>query len=683
MNARERLARTRVQLGVAGSVAAVLWGIAAVVLGVTLAGVLAQLRGGDPRVSEAVAFAAGLGVTTWRLLRLRPLRSAEQVALWLEERRPPLRYALVTLAGEGLPAPDVRAVLEAAVAAQSWAWPVRTTIGRVIALPLVAIAVTGMLLAASTSRVGAAAVARTAAAVRRAGGARAMAPGFTGIVARITPPAYTGRGPFTIAEPSVIGAIEASEVVLDGPAGRGPVAAVIGGDTVRAGAAGARWHIPLVMPESALALRLVQGTAERLVILEPVPDSAPVVTLEMPGRDTVLRAPEGRIVLTAGVHDDLGLAASWFEVIVSSGERETFTFRTAALAQQDHHGARTARRETVLRLDSLALVPGDVVSLRAVARDANPAAGRGVGVSETRTLRIARPGEYDSLALEGLPPIMGDTAALSQRMLIMLAEALERRRPRLSRDTVVGESRRIARDQAQLRRRVADIVFMRLGGETAGEESEGPAPAQRDTPEAVMAAAEAAAGRDASAAMDFAESESPVVAVNRPLLEAYNAMWDATRALEIGEPGDALPHMRAALEAIERARQSERLYLRGRPPVVVVDLARVRLAGDRAGAGGSRRQAGTPLPGERARLAARFAAAVSLLEAGDAAAADTLLLLRLDALRGAPRFAAALARAASDLRTGHDATAALRDARQALGGHEAEPGPLAVWSGAW
>src|SRR6185436_2175891 len=164
------------------------------------------------------------------------------------------------------------------------------------------------------------------------------------------------------------------------------------------------------------------------------------------------------------------------------------------------------------------------------------------------------------------------------RMLIMLAEALERRRPRLARDTVVAESRDIARDQARLRRRVADIVFMRVSGEASAEEAEGDS-ARPTTPEEVLAAAESVANRAGNTPTDFSEDESPVVAINRPLLEAYNAMWEAGRFLEIGEPDDALPHMRAALAAIQRARQAERIYLRGRPPTQVVDLRDARLKG--------------------------------------------------------------------------------------------------------
>lgn len=682
MTARHRLERTRLQLAVAATLGAVLWGVAVTVLGMAASAVFDMLRpGAGPGAAEPAALILGIVVAGVMLARLRPLRSEEQVALWIEDRQPALRYALVTLS-EGPRAPQhVDAALESAVAGVTWTSAVRNAVSRAVGIPAAAIFAAGVLFALAVSPAGAAFVAHAAVEAGAGPAMRSPSPALSGIVARVTPPAYAGLRPFTVADPSAITALEGSTVALDGP-GPAAVRATMEG-RVLAASVGDRWRLALVMPESALAVRLAGGGAERVLLLEPVPDSAPVVTLTAPVRDTVLRAPAGRVSLAAEVRDDLGLAGSWFELIISSGERETYTFRTAALARTGHDGARTASRRLVLPLDSLRLQAGDVLSLRVVAQDRNPAAGRGLGVSETRTIRIARPGEYDSLALEGLPPIMSDTAALSQRMLIMLTEALQRRRPRLARDTVIAEARRIARDQGALRRRVADIIFMRLGDEASGEEVEGDEPGARDTPEAVMAAAEAAANRDASAALDFDAAETPVVAVNRPLLEAYNAMWDATRELEIGEPDDALPPMRAALAAIQRARQAERLYLRGRPPVVVVDLARVRLAGDRAGAASARRLPGAALNGARARLAGRFAAALDRLGRDDVSGVDSLLLLRLDALRTEPRFAAALGRAVDDLRAGRDATGSLIAARGALGGHTAEAGPLPVWAGAW
>ena len=70
--------------------------------------------------------------------------------------------------------------------------------------------------------------------------------------------------------------------------------------------------------------------------------------------------------------------------------------------------------------------------LRAVARDANNVTGPGVGASETRAIRIARADEYDSVAVDAAAPSEADKSVISERMLIMLAEALEKKRPSLS-----------------------------------------------------------------------------------------------------------------------------------------------------------------------------------------------------------------------------------------------------------
>jgi hypothetical protein len=270
-------------------------------------------------------------------------------------------------------------------------------------------------------------------------------------------------------------------------------------------------------------------------------------------------------------------------------------------------------------------------------------------------------------------------------MLIQLAEALQRRRPTLPRATVVSESQRIAADQARLRRRVSDIIFARLGEESSAEEDahEHGASRARMTPEELLKAADAATGAAGAHdhALDFAGGETPVVMVNRPLLEAYNAMWDAGRELGIGEPGAALPHMRRALDAIQRARQAERIYLRGRPAAVVVDLAKVRLAGKIADAAPAGRSARRPEGGAEER-AARMESAIEMLATAPAAAVDSLLLLRVDALERSPALAAALRDAIDALRSGRDATEPLARARRiAVGAPRARAAP--AWGGAW
>jgi hypothetical protein len=270
----------------------------------------------------------------------------------------------------------------------------------------------------------------------------------------------------------------------------------------------------------------------------------------------------------------------------------------------------------------------------------------------------------------------GDSSLLSQRMLVMMAEALERRRPRVRRDTFVLESRRIAGEQATLRRRVADIIFLRLGAEGSMEESED-STAEPLTPDALLEAAEQATVTSDGQMLDFSEDETPVVALNRPLLEAYNAMWAAGRELDIGEPRRALPHMREAVEAIQRARQAERIYLRGRPPTSVIDLAKVRLAGSLADAAPGEIRPGEPDRRLREVLLARYSAAVARLPGP--AAIDSLQLLRIDALDTEPGFAAALGSAVTALRSGRDATMPLIEARRILAGPLRQTGSLGSW----
>jgi len=197
---------------------------------------------------------------------------------------------------------------------------------------------------------------------------------------------------------------------------------------------------------------------------------------------------------------------------------------------------------------------------------------------------------------------------------------------------------------------------------------------------ALLRAASAATG-SGEEILDFEGDETPVVAINRPLLEAYNAMWEASRELDQGETGRALPPMRRALEAIQRARQAERIYLRGKAPAVVVDLARIRLTGKETGSP-SVRVARSPADPAAARRAERLAAAIALASRTPAAAIDSLVLLRIESLDAAPSLAAAVADAIEALRGGNDATALLARARRVAEGG-VRRGAVGAWSGAW
>jgi len=337
----------------------------------------------------------------------------------------------------------------------------------------------------------------------------------------------------------------------------------------------------------------------------------------------------------------------------------------------------------MLSLDAARVGPGDVLHVRAVVADGNTATGPGIGTSDTRVLRIARPGEGDTTSITPAAPPDTNQSALSERMLIQLTEALQRKLPGMPRPALLTESHSIAADQQRLRRTVGDLVFARLGGQASGEErTPDQNDARSDTLHDLLARADRATNQSIQT-LDFDGGESPVVAVNAPLLEAYNAMWEAGGALEQGELQAALPHMRTALAAIERSRAAERVYLRGRAPDVVVDVARARLAGTEHGASSLR----VPRPvvdTSRTRLATRFDALVSHGAAASTALADSLLLLRIDALSDQPAFAAALGDAAAALRTRRpaEATDALLRARRALAGPIRVRQSLGAWFGA-
>jgi hypothetical protein len=633
------------------------------------------------RLVPVAALLTGGVLLARRLVRSGALRqSVVSTALWIESRFPALRYALVTAVDPSLPGSvpelersSLQVVFEPAV---------RRAARRAIAGPAFAAA----LAAAAVAALPDGAVARVMrphegdalARISRRGSGNPLGT----IVVRVSPPAYAGLAGESFDDPASVHALVGSTITVEGRTSAGSVAAQVGDRTEKAFVAGEKWSVSLAMPGKASAMRMQSGEHERLLMLEPLADSAPVVTLSLPARDTIYRRPAGTVRFAAEVSDDFGLASGGFEFIVSSGGGENFTFRSGtfgSVALTGKGGTLTAQ----LSLDTLALRPGDILHLRAVARDRNNVTGPGVGASETRTLRIARSDEYDSVAVDAAPPPEPEQNALSQRMILLLTEALQKKRRGLAHPMLVGESRNIAVEQARLRRRVGEIVFTRLGESSI---EEGDAFAKRldrpVNPDSVLAAAERATTVQAGATLERNEDETPLVALNRPLLEAYNHMWNATTELEVAEPGKAIPWMRKALDALQVARAAERVYLRGNSRPVVVDIERVRLSGRDKGAPAPRAPRAAIDPARLTRLA-RFDAALITARSAPATAADSLLLLRLDLLDHDAAAAQALEAAANALRKTGDATPALVRARLALAGPPPRRAPLTAWSAPW
>jgi hypothetical protein len=679
MTIAERVERARRILRSAAIAAAVMRGAAvslAFLLLAATADAFVPLPSEARRLVPVVAIIGAVLVFARRIKRSGVRSDAGSAALWIEARFPSLRYALVTAVDPRYAGrvPDV----ERAAAEVVFEPAVTRAVRRAITGPAVAVVVFALVLLVLPSG----AVARVVTpsvgdALNRARNGSHANP-LAIVVVRVTPPAYAGMKAESFDNPASVRALVGSAVTIEGVSGEGTVVATLSEHATPATPSGDRWSLALVMPAVPAAVRFRAAAHERLLVLEPVPDSAPVVVLTLPARDSILRTPGGKVSLAASASDDHGLASGAFELIVSTGGGENFKFKSSTLGAATF-SSRSGELAATISLDSLGLQPGDMLHLRAVVRDRNDVTGPGIGASDTRTLRIARADEYDSVAVDPAPPPEAEKNALSQRMLLLMAQALEQKRPKTSHGTLVNESRGIAVDQTRLRKRVGEIVFTRLGEDT-GEEGNALEKRldQPVNPDSVLAAADRAASAAVGTALEGNEDETPLVAVNRPLLEAYNAMWSASSELEVGEPGKAIPFMKRALDALQAARSAERIYLRGKTRAVVVDIDRVRLQGKDKGTPAARtpRQAADPA---RDRRIARFDAVLGLVKTAPSAAVDSLLLLRLDLLDRDMAAANAIEAAANALRGGRDATAALIRARRSLASVSPAPVALSAW----
>lgn len=650
MTAIQRVARTRRLLAAGVLLSATAWAAAVLLGSFAIIGFATSLsQSSRPLVDAGLWIAILLGVFTvaFLLWRGRHIAATDRVALWIEERLPRLQYSLIT-AIDPAPMPDKDA-LESAVEREDISGITRSAFGRSVGPAVGALILAAALLYVSPS----AAFGRSGLFARAGGrgpsGAIPAESRLTGLRVDVFPPAYARKGSTSLDDPESVRALIGSRIVVTGTGAKDGIQAHLGDLSHSVGGSTSSWSTQLVMPAKPAALTLTDRSYGRVIVLEPQIDEVPKVVLLSPVRDTTFRKPQPLMVrLHAEGTDDVALTTGYFEYLITSGSGEIFTGRTITTPPVDFGGARAGSLDATLDLASLKLAQGDVVSIRALVRDANTLSGPSIGTSDTRTYRIARADEYDSVSIEAAAPPPVDSSAMSQRMLILMTEALVKKEKTLSREEWVKQSTEIGTMEDRIRKRVYDILY------------------ETDSP--------AGAG-------DTEEAESEVHAItNKDLKEAYDALWVAVRSLQIAEPKPALPPMRVALQALDRARLAQRLYLRGRPPKIIVDVQRVRLTGKDKGAGSIR----TPRPfadSVRLHLSSQFNSVLDLLEKEPARAMRELALMRVDALSTVPDFAAALSEAADAMRAGRDATLPLMRARRALdGAARAVPG-LPQWSG--
>ncbi len=659
MTAFERVRRTQRILGTAAATHALIWGLAATLAAmatISFSSLAIPWLQSDSAFHDVIALALGVAVAGALLWRSRHFVSRSRVALWIEERVPELHYSLVTAVEQS--ASPFAEGMEKTVARQDIGGVTLAALSQRLFVAAAALVTATLLLYVSPS----AAFGRMGPLSRlgRSGPASSVPPGsrLEDIRVLITPPAYTGGRTITLDDPSSIAALTGSSIAIRG---KGPAAGLTASlpAPVRISGADGGWTLSLAMPAKPAALTLRDRTYERIIVLDPRADAPPRIVLTSPVRDTTLRARQLVVQLNATATDNIGLGDGYFEYLITTGSGEIFSARTITTPVVHFGGSRSGSISATLSLASLKLAEGDVVSMRAIAQDGNTLSGPGLTTSDTRTIRIARAGEYDSLAVEAAAPVPLDSSAMSQRMLIAMTERLVREQQKLARQELVKRSTEIGDLEDRIRKRVHEILFE--GEDRFGQEQPGEPPASIE------------------------EMEPPDQLTERKnpdLSAAYNALWEAVRSLQIAEPAPALPPMRVALKALDRVRLANRLYLRGMPPKVIVDIARVRMTGREKGSGNVRTPR-SPADSSRLELERRFSEAIELISRQPSNAVRAFALLQVEALSTSPSFAVALGETIDAFRRGRDATLPLVRARRALSGEPAGAPGLPVWSGGW
>ena len=641
MTAIEQVRRTKRGLGVVAGTTALLWGASAtlgILLAVTLLSLLLPVSTAVRGFVLPVALLAGTATLLLLLWRRRFVWSFPRVALWIEERAPELRYALMTAIDARYR--DALADRLAPVVAKvdPGSFVRRSALRSLVPAGLVLL-LTGASFAALPPNWRAAAIGAESGAP---GAGEEMPSRLEVLRGAVTPPAYaraSGLEREEFDDPTTIAGLAGSAVDLHGLGVPDGIEILLGEAPVQPSADGSDgWRADFTLPDTAVALELRDRRYRRLVVIAPRADEGPSVELLLPLRDTTVRVVRGDMAMHARMSDDLGLGGAFFESIVTMGQEEGhITFRRDTLNLRRLGGARSGEISMTVPLADFRLNEGDMLSLRAITFDNNTLTGPTYTTSETRVLRVATASEYDSLAIEGAPP-PNDSLFLTLRYIIQLTEEIHAERSVMDRDLFVDSAQTIG---LQLRRLIRTVEQMQVDWTMEG-----------------------------------------VFDPNPLLAEAHEALWEGARALYIAETGEALPPLWAALELLKEFALAERYYFRGQPPELLVNLGRVRLTGNDTGYAAPRVR--RPMSGEKRReLLDLYTKSVQFLESAPDSSMNTLMLMQVDALREFPDLASVLGEAVAAIRNDEDVSGPLADVRRYLEGRTITRPTISPWSALW
>ena len=376
---------------------------------------------------------------------------------------------------------------------------------------------------------------------------------------RVTAPAYTRRAPKESLNPTSVTALEGSRVTLElelgTPEGTGDGTAVVlqdlEGRKTPFSVRDSRAVLELVATASRpLLVRQADAagtTTDRLIHLRVEPDERATVSIRAPAKDLVFPEGRGQVRIQIEARDDVALQTLVLRYTRVSGSGETFTFQEGEWPLEiTREGAGHWQGHAVLALEALQLQDGDTLVYRALARDSRP--GADPSASDSYLIEIGR---LTGVAAQGFAlPEERDRQAISQQMLIIKTERLHATKQTLNDATFLEQSQLLAVEQRMVQ---AEFVFM-TGGHVHDEVAE------------------------AEQSHELAEGRLE----NAATVEMLNAIREMSRAearLNAGDTATALAHERAALEALQRAFDRRRYFLRTLPERARIDLSR-RLTGE-------------------------------------------------------------------------------------------------------
>jgi hypothetical protein len=277
-------------------------------------GLVLLTRSGVPALAAgalAILFAAGL--TGWWLRRVRGRWTPAAAARAFEAARPSSRNVVITAEEllrhpeRAVPSITTRVLHESAEITRGIGRPQVVPLGRASAVAIAALVFAASLATGVSGRVSRAAVLAVQQAVARAGSA---VTGALTVSATIIPPAYTREASRTMDSPERIEALQGSRLHLT-VAGEGTWRVRFGAEALAAQESGGARSVDLPLTRSGyLAIERAdrdESASRRLIPVTVIPDRAPTIRVDAPGKDLLLPDVTPVVGLSAAATDDFGL----------------------------------------------------------------------------------------------------------------------------------------------------------------------------------------------------------------------------------------------------------------------------------------------------------------------------------------------------------------------------------------